>query len=189
VFLAAGEFNQDNFDQVPAPSACTRGISLEGCYQDWCIIERERYHRIYLMMLARLVQACEAQGDCENGLSYGAEILRSDRAYERAHRQMMRLYLLSGDRSQALRQYERCAAALKEELGVAPSKRTTALYEKIRADSFVPAGPGQAAGTNHDQEALKDLLDYLKTYAGILDDMQTAVHREILEMEHQLSSR
>lgn len=179
-----GEFSTNDFEQLQQTVSLYKGNFLEGWYQDWCIIERERYQRIYLMMLGRLVQYCEVNGDFEAGLAYGAEILRSDRAYERAHRQMMRLYLLSGDRSQALRQYERCVDALNEELGVAPSKRTIQLYEKIRTDSL---GVDRAINVKQDGTTLKELLSRLEIYADKLNDIQLEVHREITEIENQLS--
>ena len=187
--LKVGDFNSNDFNLLQRTINLYQGNFLEGWYQDWCIIERERYQRIYLMMLGKLIQYCEAHGKFETGLAFGAEILRSDRAYERAHRQMMRLYLLSGDRSQALRQYERCVEALDEELGVAPSKRTTQLYEKIRTDSYGPSTlEGKLVGKQN-STALKDLLKNLEMYAGILNDMQIEVHREILEIEDQLGTQ
>jgi DNA-binding SARP family transcriptional activator len=55
----------------------------------------------------------------------------------------MRAYYMAGDRTMALRQYERCAAALAEELGVAPSTQTLMLYEQRKTDSGVEE-PGTA---------------------------------------------
>ena len=70
----------------------------------------------------------------EEGLAYGARTLRFDGARERTHRRMMRLYYLAGDRTDALRQYDRCVAALRRELGVSPSAHTVALYNQIRRE-------------------------------------------------------
>ena len=90
-----------------------------------------------LMLLDKLVQYCEIHQKYDAGLAYGWQILRHDHAYERAHRQLMRLYALSGDRTQALHQYQRCVNALQVELGVEPSARTRQLYDQIQADTFV----------------------------------------------------
>jgi len=121
-----------------------RGDLLEGWYQDWCLYERERLQQMYLIMLDKLMAFCEAHGDCEAGLVYGFLVLRHDRARERAHRRLMRLHYLTGDRTAALRQYERCVAALDEEFGVRPVKRTVTLCEQIRADQLgeSPLVPG-----------------------------------------------
>src|SRR5216683_3571464 len=113
-----------------------QGPLLEGWYQDWCLLERERLQSMYLAMLDKLMSYCEVHHDYETGLLYGMRIMCYDRARERTHRRLMRLYYLLGDRAEALRQYERCAAALEEELGIHPSKSTTAIYRQIQADEL-----------------------------------------------------
>lgn len=111
-----------------------QGDLLEGWYQDWCLYERERLQNIYLMMLDKLMDYCEAHCEYEAGLAYGVCILRYDRARERTHRRMMRLYFMANDRTAAIRQYERCKVALEQELGVRPARKTLALYEQICKD-------------------------------------------------------
>jgi hypothetical protein len=49
----------------------------------------------------------------------------------------MRLHYIAGDRTGALRQFERCRDALREELGIAPGERIRLLCEQIRADSGI----------------------------------------------------
>ena len=44
---------------------------------------------------------------------------------------------LAGKRTSALRQYKVCETALKDELGVQPSKRTLALYKQVQQDDLV----------------------------------------------------
>lgn len=111
-----------------------QGDLLEGWYQDWCILERDRLQNMYLAMLDKLVAYSEAQHAYEAGLAYGAEILRYDRAREQTHRQLMRLYYLAGNRTAALHQYDSCVAALYEELGVEPATSTTNLYHQLSAE-------------------------------------------------------
>ena len=186
--LGARELSRADFDLIRRTVALYQGNFLEGWYQDWCLVERERYQRIYVMMLDKLVQYCEVHEAYDAGLAYGSEILRFDRAYERAHRQMMRLYLLSGDRTQALRQFERCEDALREELGVAPSERTTQLHEQIRADTYQPPAFTGKAEIEPDQAALKGMLNRLEAYAEILDNMRAQVRRDIVAIEDRLGS-
>lgn len=109
---------------------------LDGWYNDWCIFERERLQNMYLAMLNKLMMYFEAHQEYETGMLYGQRILQCDRAHERTHWRMMRLYYLAGDRTAALRQYERCVVALQEELGVEAAKWTSALYEQIRVDEL-----------------------------------------------------
>lgn len=162
-----------------------RGDLLEGCYQDWCIYERERLQNIFLMMLDKLMSYCEAAGECEEGLSYGDRILRLDRAREHTHRRLMRLYYMAGNRTSALRQYKRCVAALAEELGVKPARKTVELYEQICADKFIPP--------TLPQEALLDSADqatsHLSQIRSFLIDLREQIHEQIQAVEKNLKGR
>lgn len=167
-----------------------RGDLLEGWYQDWCLYERERLQNMYLAMLDKLMNYCEAHHQYEMGLIYGSLILRFDRARERTHRQLMKLQHLSGDRTAALRQYERCAAALDEELGVKPDKRTAALYQQIKADHFeiAPATPTESLpDTEATPVSLPELLGRLKQLQTILAEVQHRVQKEIRAVELTLN--
>jgi DNA-binding SARP family transcriptional activator len=156
-----------------------RGDLLEGWYQDWCLYERERLQNMYLIMLDKLMCFCEAQRKFELGLHYGSLVLRLDHAHERTHRQLMNLLYLSGDRTAALRQFERCAAALREELGVEPDKLTAALYQKIRADRAEAASepPATAEGAGG-SVSLADVLGHLKQIKTILAELQSRVQKD-----------
>jgi DNA-binding SARP family transcriptional activator len=136
--VSPSDLTSEQADGMKAAIELYRGDLLDSWYADWCFYERERFQFMYLTLLDKLMGYCEAQGLYEQGAVYGITILRYDRAHERTHRQLMRLFYLANDRTQALRQYERCTTALREELDVAPSKLTRALYEQIKADSLEP---------------------------------------------------
>lgn len=108
------------------------GGLLEGCYQDWCILERERFRTMYLVLLQKLIDWAIVRRDWETGLQHGYDILRQDVAHEGAHYKIMTIRHCIGDRTGALRQFEACASALGKELGVPPSPLTLALYESVR---------------------------------------------------------
>lgn len=156
-----------------------RGDLLEGSYQDWCLYERERLQNMYLVMLDKLMCHCEARGHFELGLVYGSLVLRYDRAHERTHRQLMNLQYLAGDRTAALRQFERCCAALEEELGVKPDKLTAALYQKIRSDQTEAPPPPAAAAEPPAPPSLADVLGHLKQIQSILAEIQGRARKDI----------
>jgi len=110
------------------------GDLLESWYQDWSILERERVQNLYLLMLDKLMSYSAAHQEYERGIVYGSDILRCDVAHERTYRRLMQLFALAGDRSGALRQYERCVTVLAQELGVEPAEQTVALYQQIKED-------------------------------------------------------
>jgi DNA-binding SARP family transcriptional activator len=111
-----------------------RGDLIETWYQDWCVYERDRLQLTYLTMLDQLMSHCEAHRLCAKGIAYGQCVLRYDSARESTHRRLMRLYYRAGDRTTALRQYDRCAAALAKHFNLPPSRETIALYHQIRSD-------------------------------------------------------
>ncbi|MEP6775084.1 MAG: bacterial transcriptional activator domain-containing protein, partial [Chloroflexota bacterium] len=67
---------------------------------------------------------------------YGERVLLYDPGNERVYRKLMRVHYLNGDRAAAMQQYERCKAALHEELNIEPAIDTKLLYERIKADHF-----------------------------------------------------
>jgi DNA-binding SARP family transcriptional activator len=153
------------------------GDLLEGWFQDWCLFERERLQVAYLAMLDKLMSYFESRRAYDAAVTFGERILRCDRAQERAHSRLMRLHYLAGDRTAALRQYDRCAAALLEELDIAPSRETSALRDEIRLDQVsltrtpAPAlAPAPAGG-----ERLRNLLRAM----SLLGDAQRVLEREI----------
>lgn len=165
-----------------------RGDLLDGWYQDWCLFERERLQNIYLSMLDKLMTYSEEHLEYETGFAYGATILRYDRARERTHRQLMHLQCMAGDRTRALRQYERCVAALDEELGVKPEGRTTTLYEQIRADRLDYSEPVATQSTSGSTAPLPQVLGRLKQLQLILAGVQRRVQRDIKAVEEGLKT-
>jgi DNA-binding SARP family transcriptional activator len=104
---------------------------------------------------------------------------------------MMRLYFMSGDRTQALHQYQRCAAALQEELGVEPSARTVQLYEQIQSDTFIPPlfRPEKVASRREGTPpAFEDMLKQLEQFSLTLRRMEAQVQQEIDAIENILAN-
>jgi DNA-binding SARP family transcriptional activator len=169
-----------------------QGPLLEGWYQDWCLLERERLQSMYLAILDKLMSFSEIQSDYETGLLYGMRIMCYDRARERTHRRMMRLYYFLGDRAEALRQYERCASALDEELGISPSKSTQALYRQIQADQLDEPSPNVVQGDTPPEVPAPPLLEILGHLAQVqrsLSELQNQVQRSIQMVETALHDK
>jgi len=188
----ARELNAEDLKAMQYAVNLYRGDLLEGWYQDWCIFERERFQMMYLMLLDKLVQYCEVHHEYDAGLSYGWQILRQDHAYERAHRQMMRLYSMSGNRTQALHQYQRCVDALRNELGVEPSAGTKQLYEQIQSDTFMPTLFALKRVDSNKVEvapAFEDVLNRLEQLSLTLKRMETQVQQEIVALENMLANQ
>ncbi len=162
-----------------------RGSLLEGWYQDWCLFERERYQQMLLLMLDKLMEHCEGCAAYEAGITYGMQILRHDLARERTHRRLMRLHYLSGDRTSALRQYERCTAVLQHELGVKPAAATEKLRAQIQADQLEPRFLLPSAATDS-PPSLQNTLEHLQRFDGILSQTRQEIQQEIQRIESSL---
>jgi DNA-binding SARP family transcriptional activator len=115
------------------------GDLLEGFYEEWVLAERERLRAVYLNCLSRLMRYYRQQGAYERALHYGYMLLRNDPLREEVHRDVMRLYVASGQRAQALRQYEVCRSTLDAELGISPMAETERLHAQIIALNGTPA--------------------------------------------------
>lgn len=113
-----------------------KGELLEGFYEAWCDGKRERYRKLYLILLDKLVEIAFTKKAYAQSIDYGLKILAYDCARESTHRQLMRAYYLGGDRTSALRQFHRCIEALKEEFDVSPEPETRKLYEQIQTGSY-----------------------------------------------------
>ncbi|MDX2032421.1 MAG: bacterial transcriptional activator domain-containing protein [Blastocatellia bacterium] len=167
------------------------GDFLSGCYQDWCLFERERLQVMLLAMLDRLIADCLDRREYDAGIRYGQQLLQYDPASERTHRQLMNLHYLSGDRSAAIRQYERCAQTLKQELGVAPEASTTRLYEQFRSAAPVAMAPAPPSFSNEPGgwTSLPDILSHLREFQTVLSEMQRKIHSDIQLVEKMLPKR
>lgn len=153
-----------------------RGDLLEGFYQDWCLLERERLQNCYLSMLDKLMRHCLEQGDYQSGIDYGERVLRLDRAHERSHQLLMMLHYHNGDRTAALRQFERCRAALREELGAEPCGQTVKLYEEMR---IAQVGDGQKASDVPTHRPVMGAVDHLLHLLKVINAVQARVKEEI----------
>lgn len=163
-----------------------RGDLLEGWYQDWCIYERERLQNLYLTMLDKLMLYCEASGAFELGFTYGSRILKYDRARERTHRRLMRLLYLAGDRTGALRQYERCVSTLAEELNVKPSRQTTELCEQIRSDHGPNGLVRVEAGAKRSPDLAGHVLGHLRQIQQKLASAEQDVQEDIQAIQEAI---
>ncbi|MBF6614272.1 MAG: tetratricopeptide repeat protein [Chloroflexi bacterium] len=116
-----------------------RGPFLDGlfvqesvAFEEWLILQREALHRRALQALFQLAAYHERRGAYDEAYHYASQQLELEPWREEAHRQVMRVLVLQGERTAALAQYDTCRRLLLAGLSVEPSEATTALYERIR---------------------------------------------------------
>jgi DNA-binding SARP family transcriptional activator len=130
----AGALEPSLLGNLVAALAHYRGDLLLGWYDSWVLTERERLRLLCLRGYRRLMEHYAAIDDLENALAAGQAALRIEPLQELVQQRVIELYHASGQRAAAIRQYERLAEILKDELGIAPCKTTRALVEGIRAE-------------------------------------------------------
>lgn len=113
---------------------------------DWALREREKHRRHYLNALWRLMQLCTIRREYGESIRYAQSILDCDTLREDVHRELMQLFVLSGQRAQALRQFETCRDMLRRELAIQPMRETLALYRQIADSAIGGDGGGDRGG-------------------------------------------
>ncbi|KPF42679.1 hypothetical protein D621_20435 [beta proteobacterium AAP51] len=83
------------------------------------------------------IEALEAAGDVAAALPLALSLLDGDPLSEDAHRRVIRLHYLRGDRAAALLAFDRCEQLLKHEVGASPSPATLALLATIEQSAPV----------------------------------------------------
>jgi len=96
------------------------GELLPDWYDDWVVIERERFRQIRLHALEALCDALIRRGLYGKAVEVGLIAVAGEPLRESAHRAVMRAHIAEGNPSEAMRQYELCRHVL-EPLGLEPS--------------------------------------------------------------------
>ncbi|PKO20431.1 MAG: SARP family transcriptional regulator, partial [Chloroflexi bacterium HGW-Chloroflexi-1] len=143
-------------------------LSDSSIFEEWALLKREWLHRQAVEAFSHLAGYYERRGDYEQARQYARRQVALEPWREEAHRHLMRLLALDGQRSTALAQYETCRRMLAEELGVEPTAETVALYKRISESAIadlqtcrlanLPPSPTPFVGR---EEELAELADYL----------------------------
>ena len=137
-YVRAGQVHQQRsqwteaINSYLAAEALYRGEYLaQDPYEDWALPTRGRLRETFLNMKAGLSACHIALGRYREALEHTRQVLDHDPCRESAWRLAMEAHYRQGELDQALRDFERCRAILREELGVDPLPETTALHERF----------------------------------------------------------
>ncbi|NOY45065.1 MAG: hypothetical protein GXP50_06410 [Deltaproteobacteria bacterium] len=142
---ATQPFHSLSFDQATwaeAGLALHTGDLLAGWDAPWVDLERESVRRRRHATLEALTRFYAYYGMYERALAAALRLLDEDPLREDVHRHVMQIHLEAGRRGLALRQFERCRAALRDQLDATPDPETLRLAEQARllAPSRPPVG-------------------------------------------------
>ena len=109
------------------------GPFLEGEDADWILEERERLHSLYVRAESELVRCYGYHERYEDAIAAARRILVADPFRESVFRNLAFLFVLNGQRADALRLYERWRSSFRSELGIDPMPQTVRLADDIRS--------------------------------------------------------
>jgi DNA-binding SARP family transcriptional activator/Flp pilus assembly protein TadD len=117
-------------------------LLTEDRYEDWAAARREQLQNTQRELLSKLASIYEARGEHKPALERWQELAAIDTTNEETHRHLMRLYAITGNKHQALRQYQICCEALKKELDVEPEQQTREMRQQIVSGELAPLPAG-----------------------------------------------
>lgn len=107
-------------------------------YADWASARREALRQEYVALSFDLAELYQARGESDPAMETLKRVLENDAAHEVAHQGLMRLYAVTGNRPQAIHQYETLREILARELDLTPDATSEKLYQQILAGE-IPA--------------------------------------------------
>jgi DNA-binding SARP family transcriptional activator len=109
---------------------------LPDWYDDWVLLERERFRQLRLRALESRCTRLTTAGRLDEALEAGLLALAGEPLRESAHRALVRLHLAEGNAAEALRQFRLCRRLLLEQLGVEPSPKMLDLIAGVDAQNM-----------------------------------------------------
>ena len=177
-----------------------RGDLLEGFslrdsaeFDDWQATQSDALRADYADALSRLTIEAERSGDLPAAIAHAKRRLALDVLHEPAHRDLMRLYARSGDRTAALRQYREATRLLDRELGVAPVAETRALNDAIEAGTLptteftADVTTGEAVGDLHTLHGdyRQAIESYEKAAAKAPANARAGIEHKLAQVHHR----
>lgn len=118
------------------------GFSVEDSpeLEEWLLVHQERLRSSVLLALDALVDHHRERGELQQATLFARRRVELDQLSEAAHRSLIQLFAMAGDRSRAVAQFEQCRLLLQLELGVEPLVETRALYDAVLASEVTDTG-------------------------------------------------
>jgi len=103
---------------------------LPACYDEWVLIERERFRQLRVHALEAQCERLTLRGRYGEAIDAGLAAVCAEPLRESSHRVLIKAHLAEGNLAEACRQYKLYCQVLHEELGIEPSEslRDLALY-------------------------------------------------------------
>jgi DNA-binding SARP family transcriptional activator len=114
----------------------------EAGFEEWLTAERTRISESAFPIFERLAAHYLKNADQARSQAIAAQLIEIEPLRERSHRLLMRILAQSGQRAEAIKQYNTCAEVLRRELDVEPDPETQQLLENIKSHAPLPDNAG-----------------------------------------------
>jgi len=152
-------------------------------FEEWVEHRRGHFRRLYRDALEGYIRDCRKSGAQEKALATASSWVAMDPLCEAGQHYLIRLLAESGNRDEAIAQFQRYADLLKEELGLEPMEETRDLVKGIRSGDLKPVvrkGEGSEIQPSSWPAALPGELDGEGGETRVTDRAQ---FRRLLERE------
>jgi DNA-binding SARP family transcriptional activator len=112
-------------------------------FADWLRGTRQRLQSLRREQVAGLASSLELAGRLAEAIACTERLLVLEPLQEHAHRRLMRLHYLRGDRAAALLAFDHCERALKDDVSATPSTETLELLAQIERSQTLAAQTGR----------------------------------------------
>jgi DNA-binding SARP family transcriptional activator len=117
-------------DHQPEPAALARDL-LPDWYEDWVVLERERFRQLRLHALEALCARLTEAGRFGAAVQAGLAAVSGEPLRESAHRTLIQAHLAEGNPGEAVRQYHLYRRLLADELALEPSAAIRGLVRPL----------------------------------------------------------
>jgi DNA-binding SARP family transcriptional activator len=100
---------------------------LPTCYDDWALVECERFHQLRLHALEALCERLTSAERYGEAVDAGLAAVSGEPLRESAHRALIKAHMAEGNFAEAGRQYELYRRIVRDELGLEPSANLRSL--------------------------------------------------------------
>jgi DNA-binding SARP family transcriptional activator len=104
---------------------------LPGWYDDWVLVERERYRQLSLHAFELLCEHLTEQSRFGPAVLAGLAAVSREPLRESGYRALMKAYLAEGNVCEAMRSYDQYTLIAARELGIGPSPQMRALLDRV----------------------------------------------------------
>jgi DNA-binding SARP family transcriptional activator len=122
----------------PTPKDATALSSdlLPDWYDDWVLLERERFRQLRLHALETICESLATIEEYGAAVDAGMACIAAEPLRESAHRALMNVHVAAGNTNEALRQYRFYRTLVRDELGLEPSATMERIVRSMSPSEF-----------------------------------------------------